>query len=213
MFSESSVIALFEIEDASLLTVLTSFSPIINPRFTGAHLLLSSLIIIRGTIFYLVITVFVSVDNHEDVLEIFSKNWGILWTIQDSVKIIKLLFHLVGKLVGQESHIVHQLGCFLEVHGVISGVDFMNWILVILHLFLVEVLGNLMSELFLEVFNDELLTMIKRLDRIALMLNFHIFLVDSDLFSLLNILIELVKGFFCVLTTMIFWLSLWALAR
>lgn len=71
----------------------------------------------------------------------------------------------------------------------ISGVDFMNWILVILHLFLVEVLGSLMSELFLEVFNDELLTMIKGLDRIALMLNFHIFLVDSDLFSLLNILI------------------------
>lgn len=65
----------------------------------------------------------------------------------------------------------------------------MYWILVTEHLFLVEVLGSFMSKIFLEVFNGELLTMIKGLDRIALMLNIHVLLVDSDLFSFLNILI------------------------
>jgi len=65
----------------------------------------------------------------------------------------------------------------------------MYWILVTEHLFLVEILGSFMSKIFLEVFNGELLTMIKGLDRIALMLNIHVLLVDSDLFSFLNILI------------------------
>ena len=71
----------------------------------------------------------------------------------------------------------------------VSRLDFMYWILVTEHLFLVEVLGSFMSKIFLEVFNGELLTMIKGLDRIALMLNIHVLLVDSDLFSFLNILI------------------------
>lgn len=93
MFSESSIITLFEIEEASLLTVLPSFPPIIG---LDATLIIVVTFLLSS---YLVFTVFVSVNNHEDILEIFSKNWGALWTIHDSVKIIKLLLHLVSKLV------------------------------------------------------------------------------------------------------------------
>lgn len=86
-------------------------------------------------------------------------------------------------------------------------------ILIVFHMFLVKILGSLMPELFLEILNGQLLTVSKGLDRIALMLDFHIFLVNPDLFSLLYILIKLVKGFFRILSTMIVWHSRWALTR
>ena len=197
MLSQSSVVAWFEVEDTSLLTVLSTLSPVV----------------IFGTVSYLVITVVISIDNHEDILKVFSQYWGALWAIHDSVKIIELLLHFVGELVRQESHVVHELGRFLEVHGVVSRIDFVYWILVVFHLFLVEILGSLMPKLFLKILDGQLLTVCKGLDRVALMLNLHIFLVNFDLFPLLYILVKLVKGFFRILSTMILRLSLWALAR
>lgn len=69
VLSQSSVVSRFEVENPALLTVLSALSP------AG----------VLGSVSYLVIAVVVSINNHEDILEVFSQNWGALWAIHDSV--------------------------------------------------------------------------------------------------------------------------------
>lgn len=91
-------------------------------------------------------------NDQKDVLQIFSQNVLVLGALEDSVNVIDQLFLLSVDLWLQESHLVDESSCEVEVEDLLLGVQLF---------FALQAGAQSLSEFFLKRINSQLVTLAK----------------------------------------------------